>query len=164
MMNAVTLVLAAFLLSSQDEMSKTHPDEYAVAPYEQSNENAGADPLSNEAVLNAFGGKAGIDRLVDDFVDRIVADPRIEDILKARDDVRFRRTLKEQFCYILGAGCDYTGMDMTRAHEDHGITLEEFNALVENLQLSMNDADIPFRMQNKLLAVLAPMKRSIVTR
>lgn len=164
MMNLVAAILPLVLFTAQDEMSKTHPDELAVAPYEQSNENAGAAPLTNEAVLKAFGGKPGIDRLVDDFADRIVADPRIEGIFRARDDVRFRRTLKEQFCYILGAGCDYSGMDMERAHENHGITLEEFNALVENLQMAMNDADIPFRMQNKLLAVLAPMKRMIVTR
>ncbi|MAK61202.1 MAG: group 1 truncated hemoglobin [Ponticaulis sp.] len=145
-------------------MSKTHPDEFAVAPYEQSNANAGADPIDNAAVLAAFGGKEGIDRLVENFSDRIIADPRIEGIFRARDDVRFRRTLKEHFCYLLGAGCDYTGMDMERAHVDHGITEAEFNAVVQNLQLAMNDAGIPFRMQNKFLAVLAPMQRSIVTR
>jgi hemoglobin len=38
-----------------------------------------------------------------------------------------------------------------------------FNALVEVLQLSMDARQIPFRVQNQLLAQLAPMHRDIIT-
>ena len=88
----------------------------------------------------------------------------IAGIIAATDLVRLRRTLKEQFCYILAGPCDYTGRDMASSHKDHGITTREFNALVENLQAAMNTEGVPFRAQNKLLAKLAPMQRDVVTR
>lgn len=45
-----------------------------------------------------------------------------------------------------------------------GIAKKDFNVLVEVLQPSMDDASIPFTTQNRLLALLAPMHRDIVTR
>lgn len=53
---------------------------------------------------------------------------------------------------------------MRATHQGMGISRREFNALVEVLQISMNKAGIPFRSQNRLLAVFAPMERDIVTR
>ena len=143
-----------------DDVQKEEP----VDPYTISNENAGADPLGSTDVFNTFGGKDGISRIVDDFVDRLHADPRTEGIFHAADNVRLKRTLKEQFCYLLAGPCDYTGRDMVSVHEEHGITNAEFNALVECLQAAMDAEGIPFRTQNKLLAILAPMQREIVVR
>lgn len=140
------------------------PGELPVDPYIMSNENAGAAPLANETIYELFGGAAGVNRIVDDMVDRSLADPRISEVFVASDLVRLRRTLKEQFCFILAGPCDYSGKDMATSHRDHGITNREFNALVENLQLSMNAEGVPFRAQNKLLAKLAPMQKDIVTR
>lgn len=140
------------------------PGELPVDPYVVSNSNAGADPLVDENLYEVFGGEAGVGRIVDDMVDRSITDPRISEIFAASDLVRLRRTLKEQFCYILAGPCDYTGRDMASSHKDHGITNREFNALVEHLQLAMNAEGVPFRAQNKLLAKLAPMQKDVVTR
>ena len=144
--------------------SPDHPGEQAVDPYTQSNANAGARPMSDPALFNAFHGKDGVSRIVDSFVDRDVADPRISDIFKNQDLVRLRRTLKEQFCYLLDGGCDYTGRDMKNAHKDMGLQDADFNALVENLQKAMDKEGVPFRDQNRLLALLAPMHRDVVTK
>lgn len=78
--------------------------------------------------------------------------------------VRLKRTLSEQFCYLLGAGCDYTGRDMRSTHADMGVTKADMNALVENLQAAMREAGVPFPAQNRLLAKLAPMSGEVVTR
>jgi hemoglobin len=163
-MRKLTLLLAAFTLPAGLACAEPPPGELPVDPYEVSNANAGADPFEGKALFNAFNGEAGIGRIVDDLVERNLADPRIKDIFAASDLVRLRRTLKEQFCYILNGPCDYTGMDMASSHKDHGITNREFNALVENLQHAMNKEGVPFRAQNKLLAKLAPMQRDVVTR
>ncbi|WP_339332735.1 hypothetical protein [uncultured Maricaulis sp.] len=53
---------------------------------------------------------------------------------------------------------------MASVHADHGITTAEFNALVENLQDAMDAEGVPFGMQNRLLARLAPMHGDVVTR
>lgn len=162
-MMKLSRLLAALILPAGLALAEP-PGELPVDPYEMSNQNAGADPYEGTKLFEAFNGEAGIARIVDDMVDRSLADPRIRDIFAASDIVRLRRTLKEQFCYILGGPCDYTGKDMASSHKDHGIANREFNALVENLQLAMNAEGVPFRAQNKLLAKLAPMQRDVVTR
>ncbi len=140
------------------------PGEEAVDPYEMSNGNAGAAPFQGTQMLEAFHGRDGISRIVDDLVVRAQDDERISEILKASDFVRLRRTLKEQVCYILNGGCDYTGRDMKSVHTDHGVAVAEFNALVELLQDAMDREGVATAAQNRLLAKLAPMKRDIVRR
>lgn len=159
------LVLAAALAAGAPENpSATHPNEEAVDPYVQSDANAGAKPFQGDAMWKAFHGQAGVDRIVDETVDRSLADPRIKGIFEAHDMVRLRRTLKEQFCYILGGGCAYTGRDMKSTHKDLGIQNADFNALVEHLQIAMDREQIGFRDQNRFLAKLAPMQRDAVER
>ena len=138
--------------------------EEPVAPYAVSDANAGAHAFSGDGMAMAFHGRAGIDRIVDDLVATNLADPRISDIFKGQDLVRLRRVLKEQFCYLLGGGCSYTGRDMASAHKDMGIQANDMNALVENLQAAMRREGVAFARQNAFLAKLAPMRKHIVSR
>lgn len=138
--------------------------EFPVDPYVQDNANAGATPYDSARLVADFGGREGIRRIAIRTVDLSEADPRIAAIFAANDTVRLRRTLDEQFCYLLGAGCDYTGRDMRSAHAQMGVTKANMNALVENLQTAMREAGVPFAAQNRLLAKLAPMSQSIVER
>jgi hemoglobin len=143
-------------------LQTTPPGEDPVDPYPQSNANVGATPFTGDAMLNAFHGRAGIDRIVDDLVTHIIVDKRITDIFKGQDEVRLRRLLKEQFCYLLNGGCSYSGRDMRAGHKDLGIQTADMGALVEDLQAAMRREHVAFFAQNRLLAKLAPMKRDIV--
>lgn len=138
--------------------------EMPVDPYEQSNANVGAAPYDSAGLVRDFGGREGIARIASRTVDLAEADPRISVIFESHDMVRLKRTLSEQFCYLLGAGCDYTGRDMRAAHDGMGVTKADMNALVENLQSAMREAGVPFAAQNRLLAKLAPMSRDVVER
>jgi hemoglobin len=160
------MLIFAFALAAalQSAPQTVPPGEDPVDPYPQSNANAGAAPFKGEAMLHAFHGRAGIDRIVDDLVVRINADKRISEILKSQDMIRLRRLLKEQFCYILNGGCDYTGRTMKAAHKDLGLQTADVGALVEDLQTAMNKEGVPFFAQNRFLAKLAPMKRDSVER
>jgi hemoglobin len=144
--------------------SATHPGEEEVTGYTPANANAGAAPFEGDHMWKAFHEKAGVDRVVDDLVDRSLADPRISDIFKSHDMVRLRRTLKEQFVYLLNGGGDYSGRDMKAVHKDMGLQNTDFNALVEHLQAAMDHEKIGFRDQNRFLAKLAPMQRPTVER
>jgi hemoglobin len=159
------LILAAAVAAATPENpSPTHPNEEAVEPYAQSNASAGAKPFEGDALWKAFHGQAGVERIVDETVDRSLADPRISDIFKGHDLVRLRRTVKEQFCFILNGGCDYSGRDMKATHRDMGLQNADFNAFVEHLQLAMDHEKVGFRDQNRFLAKLAPMQRTTVER
>lgn len=138
--------------------------EYRVDPYQPSDANAGAQPFTGTAMARAFGGQAGIRRIADRLVALSVADPRIEAIFAQTDKVRLRRVLYEQFCYILNAGCRYSGRTMAASHKGLGTTRADLNALVENLQTAMREAHVPFAAQNRLLSKLAPMDHAVVER
>ena len=152
------LILALALIQA------TPAGEEPVAPYPQANANAGATPVGGEAVWRAFGERPGVERVVDDFVARNRADPRIGDIFKGQDFTRLRRVLKEQFCYLLGGGCTYSGRSMAAAHRNMGLQQADMGALVENLQAAMRAERVPFWAQGRLLAKLAPMQREVVER
>jgi hemoglobin len=156
----MSLFLAIVLMLGAQTASVEEP----VDPYVQSNANAGAAPFAGDAMWRAFHGREGVDRIVEAFVARNQADRRIGDIFKGQDMVRLRRTLKEQFCYILNGGCDYSGRDMKSSHKDLGIQQADMGALVENLQAAMRREGVEFRAQNRFLAKLAPMKRDVVER
>lgn len=138
--------------------------ELPVEPYVEDNSNAGADPYDGTRLALAFGGREGIRQIADRTVELSEADPRISEIFVSHDMVRLKRTLGEQFCYLLNAGCDYSGRDMRTAHEGLGTTRADLNALVENLQQAMREHGVPFAAQNKLLAKLAPMSGDVIER
>ena len=93
----------------------------------------GQSASAASSLYQAFGEKAGLTQLVD------------------------------QFCVVTGGPCVYKGADMKSAHSNLDINKGDFNTLVEVLQQSMDAKGIPFATQNKLLARLAPMHRDIIT-
>lgn len=115
-------------------------------------------------VFKQFGEEAGLVKLMDVFMEKLLADPRMRPFFENTDQARVKKHLVEQFCVILGGPCVYSGRDMKSSHAALGIDRSNFNALVEDLQWAMNKQGIPFRAQNKLLAKLAPMHREIETK
>ncbi len=115
-------------------------------------------------VFEQFGGKPGLVRLMNDFMDNMMADSRTQPYFIDTDREHIKAELVDQFCVILDGPCTYTGKDMEKVHRNLGINRAAFNALVEDLQTAMNKNNIPFRAQNKLLAKLAPMHSAVITK
>lgn len=122
-----------------------------------------ARPPASDAVYQAWGGQAGIRAVMDDFVPRLVADPRTAPFFKTTNREHLATQLTEQLCQEAGGPCVYRGVPMKLAHEELAITRRDFNALVEILQQAMDAKGIPFAAQNAMLARLAPLHREIVT-
>jgi hemoglobin len=118
---------------------------------------AGDDPLFAE-----LGGRAGIEKFTDKSVDNYLADPRIGALFSESNIDRLRAELKDQFCQVAGGPCIYTGHSMEATHKGLHLKDADFNALVEDLQAAMTDCDVPFAVQNRFLARLAPMERQMV--
>ena len=116
------------------------------------------------ALYLAFGEKDGIAALMDDFVNRLRVDPRIGHFFKNTKPANLKEQLTDQLCLVSGGPCKYQGDSMKASHADLQIRRADFNALVEVLQQSMDARGIAFTAQNRLLALLAPMHRDIITR
>jgi hemoglobin len=119
--------------------------------------------LQGTQTLQAFGGKAGLTLLMDDFVNRLTQDARIGSQFKEANISQLKEKLRDQICVILNGPCEYKGADMKTAHAQMDINKSNFNALVEQLQAAMQAKNIPFSAQNALLAKLAPMHRDVIT-
>ena len=151
-----------------DEEARLEAEEATVEASENANDPTAPNPAPAfpelRPVLDEFGGEAGLTALMETFMTGLLADPRTKPFFANADQVRVKRQLTEQFCVILGGGCTYTGRDMRSSHKGQDIDRGHFNALVEVLQVAMDQHGVPFRAQNKLLAKLAPMHREVVTK
>lgn len=119
---------------------------------------------ADDTLYQAFGGQPGLVTIIDDFYDLLLIDPRTKPYFDGAPIRRIKEKLAEQFCVLLDGPCVYTGRTMKRAHEGQNIDRAAFDALVEDLQTAMDKNGVPFRLQNKLLAKLAPMYRDIQDR
>ncbi len=126
-------------------------------------QTASAPAATSSALYDTFGGKPGLVKLMDDFMVRLLADPRTGPHFKPANQQRVKDQLVDQFCVVLGGPCVYKGADMKSSHANLDITKGDFNALVEVLQQAMDAQDIAFGAQNQLLAALAPMHRDVIT-
>jgi hemoglobin len=119
--------------------------------------------VSRAATLfDDMGGPAVLHTAVDKFTDIVIADPRINFTFADTDLKKFKALLYEQLCQLSGGPCTYSGRDMATAHKKLMIDTAEFNALAEDLYIALGQSGVPYRLQNKLMAKLAPMKRDIV--
>ncbi len=121
-------------------------------------------PWAEAALFDDIGGQAEIDRIVDDATVRFLADPRVNKTFEDTNMDRFKKMLAAQLCQVTGGPCDYRGHDMTTAHRGLAVNQAMFNALAEDLQDSMEAVGVPYHTQNRVLALLAPMQRDIVSR
>jgi hemoglobin len=124
----------------------------------------GAGAHADDTLYRDFGERDGLVKIIDDATNRWVSDDRIKDTFDDINLDRFKRMLVDQFCELMGGPCHYKGRDMYHAHKGLHLDNAQFNALVEDLQLAMDKYGIPFRTQNRLLVMLAPMQRDVVTR
>ena len=122
-----------------------------------------ATPAPRPGLYEQFGGQAGVEALVEEFLVRLLEDERINAQFAETDLVNLNDRLVEQFCVELGGPCTYTGRSMAESHAGLGITEADFNALVEDLVDAMEARGIPRAAQNRLLARLAPMHGDVVS-
>ena len=109
-----------------------------------------------------LGGTAGITKVVDLFLARLNGDARINTLFAKTDHNDLRRLVIEQLCAGTGGPCTYTGRSMEEAHSGLNLTNADFSAFMGDLVAAMDEAKVPLAQQNKLIALLAPMKPQIV--
>lgn len=119
--------------------------------------------MSDSATLyDQLGGKPAITQLVHDMLVNVQADNRISHYFAKTDIAHLQMQIVNQVCEVSGGPCHYAGPNMQQAHAGMHLSTADFNALVEDLQQSMNTHHVPLGVQNQLLAVLAPMEPDVV--
>jgi hemoglobin len=113
-------------------------------------------------LYDRIGGEAKLRATMHEFVLIMESDDRINFTFANTDLKKFEQLLFEQICNLTGGGCKYTGRDMYTSHAKLNITNAQFNALAEDLYEAFDRVHVPYRLQNKVVALLAPMQTDIV--
>ena len=138
--------------------------------------SGGAAATTKEAktLYDRLGGDKGINALVDDFVTRALADPRVnwerkgvtrgglsihhnESVeWKAGDDqIKALKTHLAQFLAVATGGpTKYEGKEMTEAHKGLHISNAEFDASVGDLKASLDKLGTAVQEEKELLAII----------
>ena len=123
---------------------------------------AKGDMMAKKPLYDRLGGKPAITAVVDDFVGNVAADSRINGRFENTNVPRLKAMLVDQVCAATGGPCQYKGRDMKSAHAGMRITDAEFNALVEDLVMSLDKFKVPAQEKNELLGALGGLKPQIV--
>ena len=121
-----------------------------------------------KALYDRLGGVYAIATVVDDFIDRVIANDILNAnpaIKEARDRVpraglKYRVT--EQVCMATGGPCNYTGRSMKETHKSLNITEKEWDALVVDFKASLAKYNVPEMEQRQLLEIVGSTKSDIV--
>ncbi len=117
---------------------------------------------ADASLYDALGGQAGIESLVDVYVERLATSPASARSFEGSNRPRIKQHLAAQLCQLAGGPCRYESDSMVLVHANLGITEREFFAGVESLRRLLRERGVPLGATNRLLALLAPMKRDIV--
>ncbi|MFC4252176.1 group I truncated hemoglobin [Sinimarinibacterium flocculans] len=119
----------------------------------------------DSASLAKFGGAQGVRNWVESLFYYIMLDNRINWIFKEFGNVERQIVLNTQLeQMVLGGHVEYQGASMAAAHADLGITMAQFNAVVEAAYNACERNNISYHACNQLINALAPFTDDIVTR
>lgn len=117
---------------------------------------------AEERLFVRMGGETKLKAAVDELIDVILKDERINFAFAETDLTKFKQLLYTQLCELAAGPCIYDGRDMRSAHAKLPLTNAHFNALTEDLYIALARVGVSYQQQNELVALLAPMQRDVV--
>lgn len=122
----------------------------------------------NRSLYERLGGVYSISIVVDDFIDRIMADarlnanPRVDEAHHRVTPAGFKYLVTEIVCQATGGPQTYTGRSLADSHKHLLITEQEWEAFMDDFQQTLDKFDIPQREQDELKAIVLSTKADIV--
>lgn len=115
-----------------------------------------------------LGGVFAIATVVDDFIDRIMDDPRLNANPKVNEAhhkvprAGFKYLVTEQVCEATGGPQRYTGRSMHDSHVHLDITEKEWQAFLDDFRQTLDKFQVPQAEQAELFAIVQSTKKDIV--
>ena len=125
-------------------------------------------PDETPSLYERLGGVFAIAAVVDDFIDRVMSDPKLNanpKIDEAHHKVHpagFKYLVTEQVCWATGGPQTYTGRSMAESHEHLDINEVEWQAFLEDFQATLDKFEVPATEQAELFAIVESTKSDIV--
>jgi hemoglobin len=122
-----------------------------------------------QSLYERLGGVYAIAVVVDDFIDRIMVDPRLNanprvDEAHHRVSAQgFKYYVTEQVCWAAGGPQTYSGRTMLDAHRELFISGAEWVAFMDDFHQTLAKFGVPERERGELDAIVESTKDDIVT-
>ncbi|MDT0603965.1 group 1 truncated hemoglobin [Thalassotalea sp. W431] len=125
---------------------------------------AANQPLSSdqETLYQALGGAPKVEQIVDAFIKNIAKDAQIIGYFYDANVDHFRQGFIQHFCEATDGPCTFEGDSMHDIHTGMNITEGDFNRVVELLVQSLEQAQVSYPLQNRILKKLAPLRTDII--
>ena len=159
MQRYTSLQIFAFALVLAACGDKQQAADTAAAAAPVADTAAAAAPKS---LYDRLGGKDAITVVIDDFETNVGGDKRINARFAKTNIPHLKQMLVDQVCQATGGPCTYAGKSMKDAHKGMKITEAEFNALVEDLAMSLDKHNVGTAEKSELLTALGGRKGDIV--
>ena len=115
---------------------------------------------SQQSLYERLGAIYSIACVVDDFIDRIMKDPRLNAnpaVNEAHHKVPppgFKYLVTEMVGWASGGPQKYTGRSMRESHEHLNITPKEWDAFMDDFQQTLDKFSVPAAEQAELKAIV----------
>jgi hemoglobin len=117
---------------------------------------------ASESLFDRLGGQDAIDAVVDEFYDRILSDERVAHHFEDTDMTELRVHQAQFIAVVTGGPVEYDGADVREAHEGMGITDEEFDAVADHLDASLETYDVSETDRQQVLTEIESYRPAIV--
>ncbi|AFY94924.1 group I truncated hemoglobin [Chamaesiphon minutus] len=127
-----------------------------------------SEQMPAKSLYERLGGVYSIATVVDDFIDRIMVDPRLNSnplVDEAHHRVSpagFKYLVTEMSCWAIGGPQQYSGRSMYDAHAHLKITREEWAAFMEDLDATFDKFNVPQPERAEFIAIIESTKPDIV--
>ena len=124
--------------------------------------------LEKPSLYDRLGGVYNIATVVDDLIDRVMADPRlnanprVDEAHHRVSAAGFKFLVTEMACEAAGGPQKYTGRPMGDSHRHLMITEEEWKAFMDDAHQALDRFKVPDPECQELIAIIESTKEAIV--
>lgn len=122
------------------------------------------EKVDPNSIYARLGGREAIDAAVDLFYEKLLADERVAFFF---EDVNMKvqiRKQKEFLSAAFGGPEPWEGDDMRKAHEDLDLRAEDFQAVAENLQLTLKELKLDEALIQEIMTLVGSLKDEVLNR
>ena len=127
--------------------------------------SSGATAPEGTTLYRRLGGYDAIAAVTDDFLARLLGDPKMAPYFENVDEAgtrRIRQMIVDQLCAASGGPCLYAGADMPTAHKDLHISEKAFDVAAGYLGESLDKFKVPAAEKIELIRIVAGTKADVV--
>lgn len=121
------------------------------------------------SLYERLGGVYNIAPVVDDFIDRIMSDPKlnanplVDEAHHRVSKAGFKYFVTEMVCWATGGPQQYSGRSMYDSHAHLNISSEEWQVFLDDFQLSLDKFNVPLAEQKELFDIVESTRKDIIS-